>query len=186
MGLFEFIMVLLSIIVGLGIAELLTGVANTLQNRHTVRVYWVHAALTAAIFLALVQQFWEAWGLRYVDVWGFGAMLQMLAAPICLYLCARLLFPDPIKDCDLEVHYYDTMRPVWVLLGIGTLVSTTFRTLAFDAPLLVAENLTSLIILIGVAALWVVQHRAVHAFAVSLALILVIGDIAVWTGAIAS
>ena len=186
MGLFEFIMVMLSIIVGLGIAELLTGVASTLQNRHTVKVYWVHTLLTAAIFLALVQQFWEAWGLRHVDEWTFGALLQMLASPICLYLCARLLFPDPIKGGDLEVHYYDTMRPVWILLGIANIVSTTFRTLAFDVPLLVADNLTSLIILIAVAALWITQNRTVHACVVCLALILVIGDIVMWTGAIAS
>jgi hypothetical protein len=110
----------------------------------------------------------------------------MLGNPICLYLCARLLFPDPIKNVDLEAHYYGAMRPVWVLLGIGNILSTTFRTLAFDVPLLAAHNLSSAILLVTVAVLWYTQNRSVHAYAVCAALILVIGDIVVWTGAIAS
>ena len=186
MGLFEFIMVILSIIVGLGIAELLNGVASAIQHRHTVKVYWVHALLTVAIFLALVQQFWEAWGLRNVEGWTFLALLQMLGFPICLYLCASLLFPDPIEGGDLEAHYYDAMRPLWILLGIGIVLATTFRPMAFNVDMLVADNLTSLINLVVVAVLWTTHNRMVHACAVCFALITVIGDILIWTGAIAS
>lgn len=186
MGLFEFIMVMLSIIVGLGVAELLTGVASVLQNRVTVKVYWLHVILTAVIFLALLQQFWEAWGLRDVPTWSFGALLQFLGGPICLYLCARLLFPDPIKGGDLETHYYGAMRPIWLLLGIANILSTTFRPIAFDQPLLAADNATSFILLMGVAVLWSTQNRKVHAFLVCLALVLILGDIVAWSGLIAS
>ena len=45
MQLFEFLMVLVSIIVGLGVAELLTGLARLLRARKSVRFYWVHALL---------------------------------------------------------------------------------------------------------------------------------------------
>ncbi len=186
MGLFEFIMVMLSIIVGLGIAELLTGVAQVLQHRLTVRFYWVHGLLTTIVFLALVQQFWEAWGLRDVPEWTFVALLQMLGGPICLYLCARLLFPDPVENSDLETHYYSAMRPVWVLLGIAIILATTFRPLAFNQSLLAAHNLTSFLLLAGMAMAWISQNRTVHACAVSLAFLLVLGDILVWAGAIVS
>lgn len=186
MGLFEFIMVMLSIIVGLGIAELLTGVANVLQHRLTVRVYWVHSILATVVFLALVQQFWEAWGLRDIPEWTFGALLQMLGGPVCLYLCARLLFPDPVGNSDLEDHYYGAMRPVWPLLALANILATTFRPLAFDQSLLAAHNLTSFILLAGVTVAWFSQNRTVHACAVCLALLLVLGDILVWAGVIVS
>jgi hypothetical protein len=186
MGLFEFIMVMLSIIVGLGIAELLNGVANVLQHRLTVTFYWVHALLVTVVFLVLVQQFWEAWGLRDVPEWTFGALLQMLGGPVCLYLCARLLFPDPVENSDLEDHYYGAMRPVWFLLVIANVAATTFRPLAFDQSLLAAHNLTSFILLAGLTIAWVSQNRTFHACAVCLALLLVLGDILLWAGVIVS
>jgi hypothetical protein len=45
MGLFEFLMILLSVIIGLALTELLTGVASLLRVRETVRFYWVHVGL---------------------------------------------------------------------------------------------------------------------------------------------
>ena len=74
MSLFEFLMVLMSIIIGLGIAEVLTGVARVIRERAQLRYYRVHGVLVAITFMALVQQWWEAWSLRTVPSWSFGAM----------------------------------------------------------------------------------------------------------------
>jgi hypothetical protein len=45
MSLFEFLMVLVSIIIGLGIAEILTGVARQIRCRGSIHRYWVHSVL---------------------------------------------------------------------------------------------------------------------------------------------
>ena len=79
--LFEFLMVLMSIIVGLGIAALLTGVADLLRARRVTVVYWVHAMLVMIIFLALAQVWWESWSLRTAPEWTFVGLLMMLASP---------------------------------------------------------------------------------------------------------
>jgi predicted phage tail protein len=42
MGIFEYVAVLTSIIIGLGIAHLLQGVARMIQRQDTEPVYWVH------------------------------------------------------------------------------------------------------------------------------------------------
>ena len=55
MHVFEFLMVLVSIVIGLGLAALLTGVANVLRVRRQVHVYWVHALLVVGFFLAQAQ-----------------------------------------------------------------------------------------------------------------------------------
>jgi hypothetical protein len=75
MSLFEFLMVLVSIIVGLGIAEILTGVARLIRCRESARPYWVHSLLVVSIFFALLQQWWELWELREVPEWTFIALL---------------------------------------------------------------------------------------------------------------
>ena len=69
MQLFEFLMVLMSIIVGLGIAALLAGVADLLRARNSTSFYWVHSLLVAVIFLALAQVWWESWDLRAAPEW---------------------------------------------------------------------------------------------------------------------
>ena len=57
MELFEFLMILLSIIVGLGLAELLTGIAVILREGRQSQFSWIHGAVVLAIFLALLQTF---------------------------------------------------------------------------------------------------------------------------------
>jgi hypothetical protein len=74
MGLFEFLMILLSVIIGLALTELLTGVASLLRVRETVRFYWVHVVLQFGIFFALLQQWWESWDLAEIEVISFGAV----------------------------------------------------------------------------------------------------------------
>lgn len=63
MSLFEFLMVFVSIIVGLGVAEILTGIAQQIRRRATSTGYWVHCCGVALIFSALLQAWWELWDL---------------------------------------------------------------------------------------------------------------------------
>ena len=93
MDLFEFLMILLSIIVGLGLAEILMGIAGILREGRQAEFAWIHAATVIAIFLALLQTFWESWSLQEIEVWTFPAMLLMLSAPILLFTIAHILFP---------------------------------------------------------------------------------------------
>ncbi len=47
MNLFDFLMVLDSIIIGLGLAEVLTGLGQLLRSRGATRLYGVHAVFVA-------------------------------------------------------------------------------------------------------------------------------------------
>ena len=87
-----------------------------------------------------------------------------------------------MEEVDFNVYYYDARRPVWVLLGSAVMLATTFRPIAFDRPLLVPDNRTSLANLFAVPVLWKTKNRTDHAVAVSLAMVLVLGDIVVWSG----
>ena len=102
MNLFEFLMILLSLIVGLGVAEILSGIARFLKKSEREGIPWTHGLATTAVFVALLQTFWESWGLRIHEMWSFPAMLLMLGSPICLYLMAYILFPERGEDSGLE------------------------------------------------------------------------------------
>lgn len=57
MSLFEFLMILLSIIVGLGLAEILTGVGRILREGRQSDFSWIHSALVAAVFFWIAADF---------------------------------------------------------------------------------------------------------------------------------
>ena len=174
-------MVLVSIIVGLGLAEILTGVARLLRARATTRYYWVHGVLTASIFIALLQQWWETWSLREVAEWGFVALILMLVAPICLFLISHLLFPEAAQETDVEPYYYGPMRPVWVLGAIAIIGSTSLRPIIFGAQLFALENATSLLGLGVFAVLLWSPRRTAHAFIVPVMLAALLWDVLRWS-----
>ena len=180
MDLFEFLMVLVSIIVGLGLTEVLTGVARLVRARDSTRYYWVHGFLTATIFVALLQQWWEAWGLRDTPAWSFVALIVMLVGPICLYLIAHLLFPADDGTADLEAYYYTGMRPIWLLGGMAIVGSTSFRPLFFEGSLFALDNATSFLGLVAFGVLFVSQRRRLHAALVPLVLLALLYDVMRW------
>ena len=180
MALFEFLMVLVSIIVGLGMAEILAGVARALRRRASIRFYWVHMVLVLAMFIALLQQWWEIWGLRVASEWSFLALLVMLTAPVCLFLIAHLLFPEPVDGADFQEYYYREMRPIWLLGVVAVVASTSCRPLFFDETLFSADNATSFLGFVGFVMLFTSKRRKLHATFISLLLILLLLDILRW------
>lgn len=185
MSMFEFLMVLVSIIIGLGIAEILTGVARQIRCRAAIRSYWIHSILVLGFFLALLQQWWEVWSLRNVPAWTFPGLVMMLTGPIGLFLIAHLLFPEPTEGSDFRAYYHGPMRPIWWLAALSVVLSTTFRPLVFGTELISSENATSAMFLLGCVALAVSQRPILHAVAVPLFVLLILLDILQWSLTIA-
>ncbi len=55
MNAFEYLSVLISIILALGMTRVLTGVGEMLQARMHRRIYWVHVIWIANLFIYLVM-----------------------------------------------------------------------------------------------------------------------------------
>ena len=162
MDLFEFLMILLSLIVGLGLAEILTGFGRMLRERRQHQLSWIHSTLAAAVFFGLLQTFWESWGLRSVPEWTFPAMLLMLTSPILLLTIAHILFPAPLEQANLKEYYFTNPTLPWRFAAATVVVGTLFRPIAFDAPLFVWDNASGLPMLIACAILAMSQRRVVH------------------------
>jgi len=155
-------MILLSIIVGLGLAEILTGIAKTLRDGRQKEFSWIHGAVTVAIFLALLQTFWESWGLRQFVEWTFPAMLLMLATPILLFTIAHILFPGGSQYPNLGEYYFARSRLLWGLALVTVVFGAMFRPLAFGMPLIISDNLSSFFSLIIFLLLMIVRNRKLH------------------------
>ena len=69
MGAFEYLSVLISIILALGMTRVLGGVGEMLQARSHRRIYWVHVVWIINLFLYLVIAWWIFYRWRNQQLW---------------------------------------------------------------------------------------------------------------------
>lgn len=108
MGQFEYVMVLVSIIIGLGIAHLLLGVGGIVDRLtglgERLQLSIAHAAWLGSIFTWMVLFWW--WEFRLgvlVDQWTVGLYFFLVLYAVVLFLIAVVLVPrswDGVTDLD--------------------------------------------------------------------------------------
>ena len=112
MDAFSYLSVLLSVVLGLALASLLTGFASMVRARARIAIYWPLAAQMALLFLLQVQMWWAFFGLREVGHWSFTEFLVVLMQTVLVYLATAILVPDMGGDSpiDLKECYYREAR----------------------------------------------------------------------------
>ncbi|MDX6696041.1 MAG: hypothetical protein QOF02_3644 [Blastocatellia bacterium] len=109
MDAFSYISVIISVVIGLGLSQLLTGAAELVKARRRVSFYWVHLLWVALTFVAHIFLWWTMWNLRLVRDWNFFSFLRLLLAPVLLYVAAAFLIPkvEPGVSIDLREYFYE-------------------------------------------------------------------------------
>ena len=119
---FEFVMILVSIVIGLGVAELLGMLARIL--RREARGGSLHTLWVIAILLTLVQLFWAAWELQFRSDWSLLELAIFLMPPFLLFLVASLLCPRNPGHTPLDAYFLERRRPFFIVL-VAYLVSAS-------------------------------------------------------------
>lgn len=118
MDAFEYLSVVVSIVLGLGIAQLLTGFGRWLEQRHTLRVYGPAIAWAGFLLLVQVQTWWTMYGLRNYETWNFLQFSAVLLQPIVLFLMSVIVFPGPNAPAiDLRENFHAQRRWFFGLLA---------------------------------------------------------------------
>lgn len=118
MDAFNYLSVLVSIILGLGITQLLASVGRAVEQRGTRIPYWPPAVWALVLLLAHVQTWWSFYGLRTHESWSFLQFLFVLLQPIGLYLLSVLVLPgDASAAKDLKTRYHSNRSVFFGLLA---------------------------------------------------------------------
>jgi hypothetical protein len=122
---FEYVTVLISIVLGLGIAQILTGIADLVHQSNRVKVYWPHLLWVIVVLVLHVQDWWVTFDLRHYGPWSLPTFLFMMTYPITLFILARLLFPFGIQEgiIDLKEFYYENYRKVFAFGSVLPILS---------------------------------------------------------------
>ena len=138
MTVFEYLSVLVSIVLALGIAHILGGLSSIARSWDRVRVYPVQLVWSIWLLAVHVQVWWAYWDHSGVTDWNFFRFASMLTLPGMAYFAARLIIPDVIRDraYDLEKHFYDVRVAFFTTVSLFWMVAITWRKLAFGDALL--------------------------------------------------
>lgn len=142
MDAFSYLSVLLSIVLGLGLTQILGALGRLLGHRDRVRFYWLPLLWTAILFVVYVQVWWTSFGLRHRAAWSFLDFLIVLTQTATLFLMAALLLPEQVDGdaVDLATHYEKHRR--WFFgFFLATLVVSVAKDVVLSGSLPTATNL---------------------------------------------
>lgn len=122
---FEYISVFVAIILGLGIAQIITGLAHFIHGSNKVKMYWPHLLWIIMIFFLHIQEWWVFYEYKNFTSWKLVTFMFVILYPICLFIQARVLFPfdNFDKETDLKKFYFANYRVYFGSVGITAILS---------------------------------------------------------------
>lgn len=161
---FEFVCVLLSIVVSLAFTHLLTGVARLIQARR-VRFSLTYAAWLLMIAFCCVDYWISMWGLRSETHWPLTLVFFLLGTATILYLVCWLVVPGEIGDGVDLVAFHDEHRRKYigafiVYMTCGAVANSIIQ--GFQSAVLL-----SLVFVSVAAAAWIWRASIVQRLAVA-------------------
>ena len=117
---FPHVRVIMGMVLSLGLARLLSGLARFIQHPGKLPIYPVHLAWVASMLLLLVHFWWWEYRLYATPQWTVTLYLFLIAYTIVLYALCALLFPDDIEEYSgYEDYFLSRRRWFFGLLGVA-------------------------------------------------------------------
>lgn len=110
MQMFEYIIVLISIVIGLALTHLMQGIAGLIQHPSRDRIWWVHLVWVAYMFISTIFWWWWQFNLQKIATWTFSVYVFVLCYAFLIYIICALLFPKDLEGYDGFKDYFLSRR----------------------------------------------------------------------------
>ncbi len=136
MDLFEFILIITSVIYAMALAQILSGVSRLAQTDATIRWYSPHTIWITILFVWIALVWWSVWEFRSIE-WTFPSYLYMLIAPTLVFFTCSLLIPQGLgkHELDLESHFIRIRRPFLGSFAFATFAAVIDGSVLADEPI---------------------------------------------------
>ncbi|MGM4910093.1 hypothetical protein [Rhizobiales bacterium] len=172
---YVYIRTVMSMVIGLSLARLLTGLGGIVQSPGKFRVYWVHLGWVASMFLFIIHFWWWEYRLQSLAVISFGVYLFLISFCCLFFFLCVLIFPTTIEDYGGYEEYFISRRRWFFGMLAVTYVVDFLDTLLKGKPYLAALGWeyparNAVYIVLCIVAAWTANRRF-HAVFVSAGLI---------------
>lgn len=126
---FEYVSILISIILGLGITQILSSFSDLLYNHKKVIFYWPHSLWVVFVLFLHIQDWFITYQLKEKTIWHLSELTFMLLYPIMLFMAAKILLPtnDNEERFDMKKYYFSQFIVFFSIISISILLSISFN-----------------------------------------------------------
>ena len=106
MNSFEYLSVLVAVIMGLAVTRLLTATGSAARHRETVCIDWIQVVWVFNVLLYVLTIWWALFAWNQLSEWNYFLFLFIVLYAIVLFLLGDALFPNPVDaSSNLREHF---------------------------------------------------------------------------------
>jgi hypothetical protein len=126
---FEYVSILVSIILGLGITQILSAFSDLLYSYKKVRFYWPHTLWIVFILFLHIQDWFITYQLKDKPVWHLPELVFILLYPVSLFCVAKMLLPTNEREerNNMKLFYKSQYPLLFIIVGISIFISILFN-----------------------------------------------------------
>jgi hypothetical protein len=174
---FEYLSVLVGIIIALGISHILASAMRLIRFRFRIRIHPVTLIWMLILFLVQMLIWWDAFTRRDWTDWTFFGFLLYILIPILVSVPGYLLVPENMAELEngyaLQDEFEKNRRWFFAILGAVGLVSLAEYLVSSATPGFGISNSAPLfIIVLSTLGFWLKSDRAQLVIALSFLIVL--------------
>jgi hypothetical protein len=140
MSLFEFVTVMISMILALSLGRMLRSASYLAKTDRDVITYRPHTFWFVATLLAVINHWWSLWDLHGIQ-WNYASFLYALVAPVLIAFAAGLITPDRSVSGAIDIPaHFARIRKLFSKVFVGYVFF-----MWFDGPLLAGQDVLGVI-----------------------------------------
>ena len=161
---FEYVSILVSIILGLGITQILSAFSDLLYNYKKVSFYWPHTLWIVFILFLHIQDWFITYQLKDKPVWHLPELFFILLYPVSLFCVAKMLLPTNEREerNDMKLFYKSQYPLIFIIVAISIFISILFNYIFLKENLLQQIPLLIFLSVMLFTALKKVENEMLH------------------------
>jgi len=161
---FEYVAMLVSIILGLGITHILSSLSDLLYNYKKVKFYWPHILWIVFIFFLIIQDWFITFLLKDKKIWLLPEVMFVLLYPVMLFVIARMLLPTNQKEehNDMKIFYFNQYRVIFFIVAISIIISIVFNVMLLNEGWVEQAMLLVFLVVMLFVSLTKTENEKVH------------------------
>lgn len=134
---FEYVSILISIILGLGITQILSSFSDLLYHHKKVKFYPPHTIWILFVLFLHIQDWFVTYQIKDKPAWSLPELVFILLYPITLFIAAKMLLPTNNEEerFDMKVFYFSQFPMIFLLISLSILLSILFNLFFLKASL---------------------------------------------------
>lgn len=160
---FQHIAALISIIIGLGLTQILKNINALIKERRSVKFYWLSLYWAAGTFVLQIQWWWGIYRMKSLETWDFHFFMFLILNPISMYLASGTVLPQVHQGMrtDLRSHYFENSRWFFLLCACNPLLDI-LRKVIFQQQFLSSGNIANIFPFVFLVSLAFIKNEKYH------------------------